>query len=368
MSLSVLVLAVAMSALSRPVMAAGTASNDHLLTIHEGSQTRGIITHEDTLEDALRHAGIAVTDQDLVEPNLSTQLVAANYDVNIYRALPVTIQDGATQKRVMSPYRVADQIAKHADMQLNPQDKTSISTSSDVTANGPGLVVKIDRATPFTLVLYGKSVQSYTRAKTVGAMLADKGVKLANDDTLSVDQNAPLTTGMTVEVWRNGVQTTTAEEPVAFTTRQVQDADQPIGYKKVQTPGKIGKKMVTYEITMKNGQQVDKKEIQSVVTEQPTEQVEVVGAKMTNTFSGDFAGALARLRSCEGSYTSNTGNGYYGAYQYDIQTWGNYQGYANASLAPPAIQDQKAWETYQRRGWQPWPSCSHSQGLQDIYR
>ena len=111
-----------------------------------------------------------------------------------------------------------------------------------------------------------------------------------------------------------------------------------------------------------------RKEIQSVVTTQPKKQIEIVGAKMTNTFSGSFAEALARLRSCEGSYTSNTGNGYYGAYQFDKQTWGGYGGFAVASDAPAAVQDQKAWETYQRRGWQPWPSCKNSQGLQDIYR
>ena len=126
--------------------------------------------------------------------------------------------------------------------------------------------------------------------------------------------------------------------------------------------------MVTYQIEMRNGIEVSRAAIQSVVTEQPVQQVEIVGTKLTNTFSGSFAEALARLRSCEGSYTSNTGNGYYGAYQYDVRTWGNYKGYANASLAPPAVQDEKAWLTYQSRGWQPWPSCSRSKGLQDIYR
>jgi hypothetical protein len=93
-----------------------------------------------------------------------------------------------------------------------------------------------------------------------------------------------------------------------------------------------------------------------------------VGGKMSNTFTGSFAEALARLRSCEGSYTSNTGNGYYGAYQFDRQTWGGYGGYPVASDAPPSVQDEKAWLTYQRRGWSPWPSCSKKMGLQDIYR
>ena len=66
--------------------------------------------------------------------------------------------------------------------------------------------------------------------------------------------------------------------------------------------------------------------------------------------------------------TSDTGNGYYGAYQFDKSTWGNFGGYNNPAQAPADVQDQKAWETYKRRGWQPWPSCKIKMGLQDIYR
>jgi hypothetical protein len=217
-------------------------------------------------------------------------------------------------------------------------------------------------------VLYGTKKTAYTQEKTVGDMLRKKGIHLAKDDTLSVSQTSSIQSGMTVELWRNGKQTVTEEQDVAFDIEKIQDADQPVGYRTVKTPGVAGKKTVTYEIEMKNGQQVSRNEIQSVVTQQPTKQVEIIGTKMANTFTGDFAGALARLRSCEGSYTTNTGNGYYGAYQYDISTWANYGGYANASLAPPGVQDEKAWLTYQRRGWQPWPSCSNKMGLQDIYR
>lgn len=67
----------------------------------------------------------------------------------------------------------------------------------------------------------------------------------------------------------------------------------------------------------------------------------------------------AYLRQCEsgGNYAANTGNGYYGAYQYDLSTWGNYGGYARPDLAPPAVQDAKAQETYAGRGASPWPSC-----------
>ena len=47
---------------------------------------------------------------------------------------------------------------------------------------------------------------------------------------------------------------------------------------------------------------------------------------------------------------------------------GNYGGYELASDAPAAVQDEKAWQTYKARGWQPWPTCKVKMGLQDIYR
>ncbi len=72
-----------------------------------------------------------------------------------------------------------------------------------------------------------------------------------------------------------------------------------------------------------------------------------------------------RLRLCEagGDYTRNSGNGYYGAYQYDLSTWANYDGYARPDLAPPAVQDAKARSTQAARGWAPWPACARKLGL-----
>src|ERR1035437_9733498 len=77
--------------------------------------------------------------------------------------------------------------------------------------------------------------------------------------------------------------------------------------------------------------------------------------------SGDWA----ELRHCEsgGDYSENSGNGYYGAYQFSVGTWQSI-GYSGLpSDAEPAVQDQAAHQLQARSGWGQWPSCSRQLGL-----
>jgi hypothetical protein len=71
------------------------------------------------------------------------------------------------------------------------------------------------------------------------------------------------------------------------------------------------------------------------------------------------------LRQCEssGNYAENTGNGYYGAYQFTAGTWAALGLSGLPSAAPPAVQDQAAQELQARRGWGQWPSCARRLGL-----
>ncbi|WP_083769426.1 transglycosylase family protein [Acidimicrobium ferrooxidans] len=72
------------------------------------------------------------------------------------------------------------------------------------------------------------------------------------------------------------------------------------------------------------------------------------------------AAQLLALRDCEsgGNYQADTGNGYYGAYQFAASTWAalGYGGLPNQ--APPAVQDQAAEQLLARAGWGQWPVCS----------
>lgn len=342
------------------------AKDGRLITIHDRGSERVILTHAQNIRDALADAKISITSEDNVEPNLDETLVATDYTVNIYRARPVIVVDGAVRQKIMTAAQTSGSIAAAAGLDLHDEDVVTVGASDDIVADGASMKLTISRATTFTLNLYGSPQTAYSQAATVGEMLQKKHITLAKNDTLSVDPKTPLVAGMTVEIWRNGVQTATVDEDITFPTRQIQDADQPTSYRKIETPGVKGKKTVTYEITMQNGKEVSRKVIQSVTTQEPKEQVETVGVKPS--FGGDFAAALAKLRSCEsgGNYANKKNPLYRGAYQYSYSTWANYGGYYDPADAPAAVQDQAARNTYVRRGWQPWPNCGAS--LPDIYR
>lgn len=346
-----------------------TKAGEKLVTIYDRGAEKTIVTKARTIREALKLAKFSIDErQDVVEPSLDSEMVAEKYNINIFRARPITIVDGNKRLKVTTAEQTPALIAKAAGIEVFEEDKTTLSNSDNMAVDGANMVMKINRALMVNFVLYGKESVIRTHAKTVGELLKEKNINPKKDDTLSVDRSAKIISGMKIELWRNGKQTITAEEDVKFEVEKVQDANRDSGYREVKQVGENGKKNVTYEVEMKNGVEVSRKEIASVVTKEPRKQIEIVGTKSSTSFSGSFSEALARLRSCEGSYTSNTGNGYYGAYQFDKRTWGNYGGYELASDAPAAVQDEKAWQTYKARGWQPWPTCKVKMGLQDIYR
>ncbi len=340
------------------------AKDGRLVTFHDRGDVRVILTYAQSVSDAIDDARIVLAKEDVVEPGLDEQLVANDYTINIYRARPVIISDGTLRIKVMTAAQTAEGIMKDAGLKLQPEDITSISASTDIVADGAGEVLNIDRATKFTLDLYGTKTTTYSHKETIAEMLYSEGIGLGEKDRILPSTDTSIIAGMTVSIWREGIQTKTVREDAPFTTRYVHDVDQPIGYSKIKTKGVNGVKNVTYQIVIKNGKEVSRQAIQTVILEQPQEQVEVIGA------SGGLAAAMARLRQCEsgGNYANKNNPRYRGAYQFSYETWANNGGYKDPADAPPALQDAAARGLYERRGWQPWPACSASLGLQDIYR
>jgi len=76
-------------------------------------------------------------------------------------------------------------------------------------------------------------------------------------------------------------------------------------------------------------------------------------------------GAWLELRECESgdNYQENTGNGFYGAYQFAASTWSGLGYPGRPDLEPYWMQDQAAERLQSQSGWSPWPACSAALGL-----
>lgn len=72
-----------------------------------------------------------------------------------------------------------------------------------------------------------------------------------------------------------------------------------------------------------------------------------------------YARIFACLRHYESgnNYAENTGNGYYGAYQFSVATWQSVGGTGLPSLASPATQNHFARVLQRRSGWSQWQTA-----------
>ncbi|GAC1441927.1 MAG: transglycosylase family protein [Mycobacteriales bacterium] len=91
----------------------------------------------------------------------------------------------------------------------------------------------------------------------------------------------------------------------------------------------------------------------------------VLAASASAASSSASDSDLAKLRTCEsgGNYATNTGNGYYGAYQFALQTWHSLGYPGRPDQASPATQDAAVRQLQARSGWGQWPACSARYGL-----
>ena len=85
----------------------------------------------------------------------------------------------------------------------------------------------------------------------------------------------------------------------------------------------------------------------------------VAGSIFATAGTSNAATGWSGVAECEsgGNPSANTGNGFYGLYQFDQQTWQGLGYSGTADQYPAAVQTQAAERLYAQRGDDPWPTC-----------
>ena len=83
------------------------------------------------------------------------------------------------------------------------------------------------------------------------------------------------------------------------------------------------------------------------------------GGTVSRSGSASLSGAWRKVAQCEsgGNPRAVNGAGYYGLFQFDLQTWRSVGGSGNPANASASEQYSRAKALYAQRGAAPWPVC-----------
>jgi len=249
-------------------------NDSHVVIVSYDDKKQTVPTTANTVGELLDRLHIKLHDGDIVEPVSSTQIVEDNYRINVYRAKPVTIDDGDHKTFAFSAATTSRSIAAQAGIKVYPEDILTVKIPDSIlhTANiGEELV--IDRATPVIINLYGTPVGVRTHTGTVGDLLKEKQIKVANGDTIQPNVSTKIEADMSIVISRKGTKIATVIEPIAPSTQIIEDPTLSFGTTAIRQDGQNGKKVVTYEIKIVNGKEVSRRKIQEAVAENPVPEI-----------------------------------------------------------------------------------------------
>ncbi|MCA9308949.1 G5 domain-containing protein [Candidatus Saccharibacteria bacterium] len=270
------------------------AVDTRVVTVHIDGEDKVIATNADTVKEVVKNLALPPGEFDKTEPGLNEPVVGSEFTINVYRARPITVVDGANNYTVMTAERTPKLIAKEAGFQTSPEDDYDFERADSPFDTSTGTEMYIKRAKNITLDLYGTASGVRTNENTVADFLDERGINLEKGDELNVPKESRITEGMTISIAQVERNVETVEEVAPFPEERIQDANQPLGYRQVKTPGKDGKKLVTYELVSRNGGEAERNPIKEVITVQPTKQVVVVGAKQIVSAPGNCGEWLAQ--------------------------------------------------------------------------
>jgi resuscitation-promoting factor RpfB len=238
-------------------------------------------TDASTVGEVLHRTGIKLGPNDLVEPAASTVMPPGPFNINVYRAHHVLVVDGSHSYNVDSAYDSPHLLAEAAGLTLYPEDKYQTQVIINIVkADAVGEEVMVQRATPFSVQVDGKTDNLRTQAKTVGAALKDAGILLGAKDTVSQPLTAPVLAGTNIQITRVTDALVTLTQVLPAPVQTVTDPNALQGLTTVTQAGTNGQKTVVYMIHYRDGVEISRQQVQVVSQTAPVPQIVSVGTKV----------------------------------------------------------------------------------------
>jgi len=251
------------------------------ITIYDGEEKITIRSGATTVGELLERAGVKCGEYDAIEPGLDEEINAETFNINIYRSRKALVIDGNIKRYVHTSATEPTIVASDAGIELEDEDIVRVIPYDDLLESGMTTAYRVVRAKTINFEFFGKSMKVRTQANTIGEFLAERDIDVSSKDVwASLSADALIKDNIDFAIYRQGKQTKTVEESIHYGTKTTQDYSLAYGVRKVIKKGQTGKKTVTYEIEMRNGKEISRKAISSIVTQKAVDEEVKVGMKV----------------------------------------------------------------------------------------
>jgi uncharacterized protein YabE (DUF348 family) len=344
----------------------GYASMSKTVTLSVDGEADQVSSLGGTVADVLDAEGIEVGPRDVVAPALDSKVNdGTRIAIRYARELQVSV-DGEEKSYWVTATDVSSALEqlglRYAGADL------SVSRGAEISRDGLDLEVVTPKK--ITLVDGPRKARTVTvPALTVSEALADLGIDLGERDEVKPGRDAELEDGDKLVVTKVRVVTRKVTEDVDYDTVEKTDSSMFEGDSKVVRAGRDGSRSVVYRLRYENGELVVRKELRATVLSEPRDAVVRVGTKDEAPAANYASGSTVwdQLAGCEsgGNWAINTGNGYYGGLQFNLDTWQAYggTGYPHENSREEQIAVATRLRDANGGSYGSWPHCASQLGL-----
>jgi uncharacterized protein YabE (DUF348 family) len=229
-------------------------------------------TRVDDVGGLLTAAGVAVAPGDRVTPAAGAAL-DDGATVRVVRAFPITVDVDGAVRSVRTTAKTVKRLRRELGI---PSALVAVGAARRL-QRGDRLVFR----TPFdlTLVTDGVAGSLTSTARTVGELLAERGVRFAPGDQIDPPLETPLAPGLAITVTHTTAGRVTEDAPVAFDVQERSDPSLPEGTRRVVQQGVDGIDRTTYQLTREGDAVVGKQALGTVRMLQPQPEIVAVGTQ-----------------------------------------------------------------------------------------
>lgn len=348
----------------------GIASSHASVTVEADGAITPVSVWGGTVSHAVDSANIEIGEHDVVTPAPNTR-VQDGQKITIDRARSYTINENGQKREVWSTASSLSDVM--AVLRESGRDAMLAADRSTTREALPGV---LGASGTVQIRFDGETVEAEAKAgQTVPEILEAAEVEVSPIDRVFLDNQGG---NLIIDITRvtRGVETTEETLEHAIVERETSDLYK--GQSRVVADGADGVKITKRYVQTVGDETLVDILVSEEVTE-PEDRIVEIGtkkrpAKSASSSGGSRggsgtgsapAGVWAALAQCEsgGNPATNTGNGYYGLYQFSASTWRAVGGSGLPSDASAAEQTQRAQILQQRAGWGQWPACARKLGL-----